>query len=147
MNNWKFGLLPLFMKIYFVNSQNIYNYYELALQKWCSNDYMIHGLWPQINVTEYPVYCEDVDYNEPIEPLLYSMQHYWKECDNELWRHEWEKHGSCIKQQNNISEHNFFNKTLELFFLIQQGSNNKCKDQKDCIVACFDLDYNVMNCP
>tara|TARA_Y100000389_G_scaffold140468_1_gene138314 strand:- start:3681 stop:4007 length:327 start_codon:yes stop_codon:yes gene_type:complete len=107
---------------------------------------MIHGLWPQINTTDYPIYCEDVDYVEPTKILLYNMEHYWKECDNDLWKHEWEKHGSCIKKQNNISEYNFFNKTLELFFSIENDANRKCNNQKDCIVGCFDLDYNSIKC-
>ena len=28
-----------------VDSLDIYNYYELSVQKWCSSEYMIHGLW------------------------------------------------------------------------------------------------------
>lgn len=147
MNICRYFCLTFFMNICFTNSENVYNYYELALQKWCSNNYMIHGLWPQINTTDYPVYCEGVDYISPIDDLLYNMENYWKECDSDLWKHEWEKHGSCIKKQNNISEYNFFNKTLELFFSIENDANSKCNNQKDCIVGCFDLDYNNIKCP
>ena len=97
-----------------VVSQQIYNYYEFAVQKWCSDSYMIHGLWPQIDSENYPTYCEDVEYIEPIGELLQSMETYWQGCDDSLWSHEWEKHGSCMKRQNNITENDFFNITLEL---------------------------------
>lgn len=122
----------------------IYNYYELAVQKWCSKDYMIHGLWPQINSTDYPEYCKTVSYSKPVGTLLTNMNTYWQGCDDTLWEHEWQKHGSCVSVQNNINEDTFFNITLSLFL-----DNNKlldnCKDD-DCIMACFDLDYKLINC-
>ena len=37
-------LITILASISVVDSTNIYNYYELAVQKWCSTDYMIHGL-------------------------------------------------------------------------------------------------------
>ena len=59
--------------IVLVSSENIYNYYELAVQKWCSSEYMIHGLWPQINNTSYPEYCKEVSYIEPSDSLLHKI--------------------------------------------------------------------------
>ena len=44
-------VIVLLGNLFLINSENIYNYYELAVQKWCSSEYMIHGLWPQINST------------------------------------------------------------------------------------------------
>ena len=120
-------------------STPIYNYYELAVQKWCSTDYMIHGLWPQINSTDYPQYCKTVSYNKPT-----GMNTYWHSCDNTLWEHEWEKHGSCIQAQDNMNEDTFFNTTLSLFLENTKLLDN-CKDD-DCIMACFDLDYNLIKC-
>ncbi len=125
-------------------STNIYNYYELAVQKWCSTDYMIHGLWPQINSTDYPEYCKPVSYSEPVGTLLTNMNTYWYSCDNTLWEHEWEKHGSCVSAQNNINEDSFFNQTLSLF-LDNTNLLDNCKDD-DCIMACFDLEYNIIKC-
>jgi ribonuclease I len=127
-----------------VNTESIYNYYELAVQKWCSDDYMIHGLWPQINSTDYPVNCKPVLYIEPEGTLLINMNTYWSSCDNTLWEHEWEKHGSCMQVQNNINETSFFNKTISLFIENKKLLEN-CKDD-DCIMGCFDLDYNLINC-
>lgn len=125
-------------------STAIYNYYELAVQKWCSAEYMIHGLWPQINSTDYPEYCKTVSYSKPVGQLLTDMNTYWHGCDTTLWEHEWEKHGSCVSAQNNINQDTFFNITISLFVKNKNLLNN-CKDD-DCIMACFDLDYNIIKC-
>ena len=129
------------------NCDKIYNYYELAIQKWCSEDYMIHGLWPEIDSQNYPTYCEYVDYIIPSGELLQSMNVYWKGCDESLWEHEWEKHGSCMKKQNNTTENDFFNKTLQLFKSYEYLISKRCNTNvDDCIMACFDLDYKIMDC-
>jgi len=130
------------MKVVYPGS--LYNYYELAVQKWCSEDYMIHGLWPQINSTDYPENCKTVSYIEPEGTLLSNMNTYWSSCDNTLWEHEWQKHGSCMQAQNNINESSFFNKTLSLFIENKKLLEN-CKEE-DCIMGCFDLDYNLIKC-
>ena len=127
-----------------VDSLDIYNYYELSVQKWCSSEYMIHGLWPQTNSTSYPEYCKAVSYTNPNGTLLTNMNTYWRGCDDTLWKHEWEKHGSCIQEQNNMDEYTFFNTTLSLF-LENTKLLEKCTDQ-ECILGCFDLDFNAMKC-
>lgn len=135
--------------LYFIPSiisGQLYNYYELSIQKWCSDTYMIHGLWPQIDSEHYPSYCEDVEYSEPGGTLLESMQQYWKGCDNNLWSHEWEKHGSCVKTQNNITENDFFNITLQLFNNYYYLIDANCDFNDDnCIMGCFDLEYNLIS--
>ena len=138
------GVLILGNIINNVNSKNVYNYYELAVQKWCSNDYMIHGLWPQINTTDYPEYCKIVSYIIPSGQLLTNMNTYWSSCNNNLWQHEWEKHGSCMQEQINIDENTFFNTTVTLFLENIQLLNT-CSDD-DCIMACFDLNYKLIEC-
>ena len=104
---------------------------------------MIHGLWPQIDEDHYPTYCEEVEYNELDEELLESMQQIWKGCDDSLWSHEWKKHGSSMKSQNNITENDLFNITLQLLdsykFLLDINCNTK---DYNCIMGCFDLEYN-----
>jgi len=137
-------LIFIFTYIGVGNSNALYNYYELAVQKWCSTDYMIHGLWPQINSTSYPENCESVLYIEPSGLLLKNMKTYWQDCDNTLWQHEWKKHGSCMKEQNNIDEDTFFNTTLSLF-LENKNLLKTCKND-DCILGCFDLDYKLIDC-
>ena len=127
-----------------IQSNNVYNYYELAVQKWCSSEYMIHGLWPQINSTAYPENCKPVSYHAPTGSLLADMNKYWHECDDTLWEHEWVKHGSCMQEQNNITEDEFFNITIALFQDNIKLLDN-CKEE-DCILGCFDLDYNLIEC-
>jgi ribonuclease I len=127
-----------------VSSTNIYNYYELAVQKWCSTNYMIHGLWPQINSTTYPENCKNVSYVKPSGKLLKDMTTYWYGCDDTLWEHEWLKHGSCLQEQNNTDENAYFNTTISLF-LDNLNLLDKCNND-DCILACFDLDYNIIHC-
>ena len=135
----------LLTSLFFVDSENIYNYYELAVQKWCSSNYMIHGLWPQINSTAYPEYCKTVSYTNPTGELLTDMNAYWRGCDDTLWEHEWEKHGSCMQEQINIDENTFFNTTLNLF-LENKNLLDRCDGNDDCIVGCFDLDYKLIEC-
>ena len=38
---------------------------------------------------------------------------YEKSKDNDFWKHEWEKHGSCMFTE--MDELDYFKKTLELF--------------------------------
>jgi ribonuclease T2 len=105
---------------------------------------MIHGLWPQINSTDYPENCKTVSYIEPEGTLLVNMNTYWSSCDNTLWEHEWKKHGSCMQEQNNINEMSFFNKTLSLF-IENKKLLEECKED-DCIMGCFDLEYKLRKC-
>ena len=129
-----------------VKTTNVYNYYELAVQKWCDNEYNIHGLWPQINSSSYPEYCKSVNYTYPTDTLLDDMKNYWHGCDDSLWQHEWEKHGSCVAEQTNMDEYTFFNTTIDLF-LNNQNLLSDCKSEKDdCILGCFDLDFNLIDC-
>ena len=137
-------IIVLLGNVILINSDKIYNYYELAVQKWCSSEYMIHGLWPQINGTSYPEYCKDVSYVKPKGELLINMNKYWHKCDDTLWEHEWEKHGSCMNDQTNINEYDFFNTTITLFLENNKLLNN-CIDD-DCILGCFDLDYKLIEC-
>ena len=137
-------IIVLLGNVILINSDKIYNYYELAVQKWCSSEYMVHGLWPQINSTAYPEYCKDVSYVKPKGELLINMNKYWHKCDDTLWEHEWEKHGSCMNDQTNINEYDFFNTTITLFLENNKLLNN-CIDD-DCILGCFDLDYKLIEC-
>ena len=125
-----------------VKSDNVYNYYELAVQKWCDSTFMIHGLWPQINSSAYPEYCKSVNYTYPTDTLLENMEAYWHGCDDDLWEHEWQKHGSCT----DMDEYSFFNTTINLFLDNQKLLDNCNSEQDDCILGCFDLDFNLISC-
>ena len=119
-----------------------YNFYTLSVQKWCTSEYQIHGLWPQYTAETYPSYCSNTKYQEPNEKLKYKMDKYWSSCNNsDLWEHEWLKHGTCT----NNTESYYFNQTIELF-LDNLNLINNCH-QDECKLACFDLNYKLINCP
>ena len=141
------NLRYLFSCFYSMKSVTKYNYYILAIQKWCDDSYMIHGLWPQYDKDSYPSYCKNVSYSKPTGKLLDKMNTYWLSCGDpeQLWEHEWEKHGSCVNNQTGMNEMEFFNKTIELF----EENNNKtllCDNKDDCILGCFDLNFNEFSC-
>ncbi|KAH9256017.1 hypothetical protein BASA81_005793 [Batrachochytrium salamandrivorans] len=84
----------------------------------CHNDaFTLHGLWPsrEVDPTTYPHDCTVAKY-EPItdSKLLTSMQEHWPSfklggTNDEFWKHEWEKHGTCMVLPNQAT---YFTKTL-----------------------------------
>ena len=92
-------------------------YYLLSLIKEENNNYSIHGLWPQYKNKPYPKYCKKVEFSiEKIKPILDKLNKNWysKYTSNEdFWKHEYEKHGSCMFKD--MTELEYFEKTLELF--------------------------------
>ena len=141
--NFKIYLFLSFIDL--IYSQD-YNYYVLAVQKWCTKNYQIHGLWPQYSPNIYPSYCMNTQYFPPKDELKYQMNKYWSSCNNtDLWEHEWIKHGTCILKENDISEFNYFNLTISLF---KNNLNliNSCLEE-NCRLACFDLNFNIIKCP
>ena len=94
------------------------HYYEFAMLK-CTDDartWTIHGLWPQHNNTVWPEYCKgNISLNlDKIRSLIPKLNMYWTSCygnNEDLWKHEWVKHGSC----SNMTEFEYFNTTLELY--------------------------------
>lgn len=154
MSRYIYAIISLLMLcvIYNQNTKNqIYNYYELAVQKWCGSNcsYQIHGLWPQINTTNYPSYCENIPFDPNIpNDILQRMNNDWNTCENntDLWDHEWTKHGTCFYDQTNLNQTSFFNITLNLFDGIKNVINVTCNNN-ECIAACFDLNYTQIDCP
>jgi ribonuclease I len=121
----------------------MYNYYSLAVQNWCSSEYLIHGLWADTNSTSYPTFCTDspFDLTELKKSTKYeNILEYWYDCSYEetlsLYEHEWLKHGTCIAQQTGITQNEYFEKTLSLYENNKDGANN----------VCFDLDFNLIHC-
>ena len=94
-------------------------YDVLALKQCASGDgYSIHGLWPDYNSTSWPAFCNNASiFNiDQVRSLLPMMHKFWYTCpgvgtDISLWTHEWSKHGTCT----NMTQHNFFNLTVELY--------------------------------
>ena len=75
------------------------------------------------------------------------MNKYWDSCGNNsnLWKHEWEKHGSCLKKQINYKENDYFIFNLSLFNKYINLTKN-CST-KDCMLGCFDLNGHLIKCP
>ena len=131
-----------------ITKSNPYNYYVLAVQKWCSSEYKIHGLWPQYNEHKWPSFCKDLKYKKPQKNLLKEMEMYWNTCGNDdLWKHEWEKHGSCVEIFLALKENEYFEKTLKLYKDNLKKIHNNCNGEKNCYNNCFDLEFNNIDCP
>lgn len=121
-------------------------YDDLAL-KLCRDDkpdnkYSIHGWWPEYREGKWPQWCDPSRYSEfnnsAISHLMQDLNRYWYACPEwktssyELWQHEWEKHGTCIK---NTDVANFFSHTLDAF---QKAMDNNwygcCIGQNQCLL-------------
>jgi ribonuclease I len=121
----------------------LYKYYLLAVQNWCSTEYKIHGLWSDITSTKYPSYCTTVPFNltELQQSEKYSLiSEAWTDCNYSetvgLYEHEWSKHGTCIALQTGFSQNEYFERALELY--LTNAPNQS---------ICFDLDFTEITCP
>ena len=84
----------------------------LALQQCsASKQFTIHGLWPIENTC-----CDGPSFSlQAISSLRSALLRDWPSCfglmtDEELWEHEWDKHGTCT----GLSQFEYFQKTLNL---------------------------------
>lgn len=88
------------------------------------NSWSIHGIWPTKYHTIGPLYCNDTwtfDMKQ-IEPIEDEMKEKWINIEKNtaldgLWKHEWEKHGTCAATQvaSFNTEFNYFKGGLNLF--------------------------------
>ena len=92
--------------------------YYLCIQHNGSDEtfpYGIHGLWPQKNATAYPRNCSGLAFNTdnflPLLPKLHQYWHNFEGKDENFWKHEWRKHGTCT----GLTEAMYFEKTIECF--------------------------------
>lgn len=86
---------------------------------WTEN-FTIHGLWPQYNTSGYPSYCstESFDTDVPLEigwdtMITYYPDVKYDETDpdyDSFWEHEWGKHGTC----SGLSQYNYFQQAIIL---------------------------------
>ena len=122
-------------------------FYYLSLIKE-ENGWSIHGLWPQYSENKYPSFCKKIDFNiETLNPILKELNENWYsniDKNEDFWKHEWEKHGSCVFSE--INEYEYFNKTLDLFkTAIQTGLPEEFYDKKDnkCLIP-LSLDFKFI---
>ena len=96
------------------------DFYYLSLFRESQTTWSIHGLWPQTNAHTYPTYCHKVVFDSSLlEPILDKLEEYWYSqghtltLDKKFWKHEYEKHGSCVYTPMNELE--YFQNTIELY--------------------------------
>jgi len=110
--NYLFGM----KKMKEIKKNDTDKFYYLSLIKE-TEGWSIHGLWPQYNKNQYPSFCREVNFDiNKLEPILKDLNEKWYSEDNKnenFWKHEWEKHGSCMFTE--LDEFEYFEKTLELF--------------------------------
>ena len=100
-------------------------FYYLSLKRDTINTHWsIHGLWPQYSYNSYPSYCsnEKFDYSK-LELLTEDLNKYWYSTNQKIknetfWKHEWEKHGTCMF--NKCDEFDYFKRSLTLFVDVLQ---------------------------
>ena len=95
-------------------------FYYLSLINEGNNQWSIHGMWPQYSKNQYPSFCKKVSFDiNKLETILPELEEKWysykktEKDDEEFWKHEWVKHGSCMFVE--MDEFGYFSKTLELF--------------------------------
>ena len=97
--------------------ENPKRFYYLSLIKEQNNTYSIHGLWPQYSTTSYPTFCNKVSFDiNKLQPIMTQLNQYWystEQKNTDFWKHEYEKHGSCVFTP--MTEEEYFQKTLELY--------------------------------
>ena len=138
--NYLFGM----KKIKEIKKNDTDKFYYLSLIKE-TEGWSIHGLWPQYNKNQYPSFCREVNFDiNKLEPILKDLNEKWYSEDNKnenFWKHEWEKHGSCMFTE--LDELEYFEKTLELFdtaLQIDLPSDFYNEETKKCLIP-LTLDF------
>jgi ribonuclease I len=126
------------------------DFYYLSLSKEDDGFYSIHGLWPQYSLNYSPTYCRDVNFSiDKLEPIIDKLNKYWdstKDKNNDFWRNEYEKYGSCMFYA--MSEFDYFNKIVELYeYALINNIIKKKSDKKpnsDKILLMIDIYFNIV---
>ena len=90
-------------------------WFYLAIFEHSTDNYSIHGLWPQTDRTHWPSFCQRVSFDlEKLTPILQQLHEQWysdRGKDDSFWKHEYEKHGTC----SGLDEYTYFVTALQLF--------------------------------
>lgn len=127
-------------------------FYYLSLLKNVDNvnGFSIHGLWSNYGDGSYPSYCKKVDFDmKKLEPIETDLVLYWElpdevnKLDIKFFKHEWEKHGSCMFQDMN--EYEYFKKVLDLYkkVISEKIDIKKYKKGENYMIP-FDLNFNMI---
>lgn len=136
---------------YVFNTQSE-NFYYLSLLKNDNNvnGFSIHGLWPNYSNGNYPSFCKKVEFDmNKLNPIMDNLLKFWElpedhnKEEGKFWKHEWEKHGSCMFCD--IDELSYFKKVLDLYFMImnEKVDIEKFKKGNNYMIP-FDLNFKII---
>ena len=134
-------------QINLLNIEHPTNFYYLSLIKE-EDTWSIHGLWPQYSENEYPSFCKKVDFDiDKLKPILTELKQFWystKDTNEDFWKHEWQKHGSCVFTE--IDELTYFKTTLSLYVdCIQNDCIDKYKKNDTQSLVPISLDFKIIS--
>jgi ribonuclease I len=126
------------------------DFYYLSLIKEADGYYSIHGLWPQYSLQSYPTFCRPVNFSlTKLDPIMDKLNKYWystKGSNSTFWKHEYEKHGSCMFQPMN--ELNYFSKTIEIYEYLLVNNIIKIRSEKNPtankLLIALDVEFNLI---
>ena len=126
------------------------DFYYLSLIKESDGYYSIHGLWPQYSLQSYPTFCRPVNFSlTKLDPIMDKLNKYWystKGSNETFWKHEYEKHGSCMFQPMN--ELNYFSKTIEIYEYLLVNNIIKIRSEKNPtankLLIALDVEFNLI---
>ncbi|CAG9533850.1 unnamed protein product [Cercopithifilaria johnstoni] len=100
----------------------------IAMESFCkvpvdAAPWTIHGLWPSRNDGSFPQFCDGKKkFNvSKLLPIRQKLERSWPnlfvmQSASSLWKHEWEKHGTCAGVVEEVSDEvKYFNKSLALY--------------------------------
>ena len=130
----------------FCSNKQDTSYYYLSLKRVNeTSPWSIHGLWPQYSKTSYPQFCKRTKFDiEKIHPIISDLNKFWysgMEPNKAFWKHEWEKHGTCMF--NDSDEFEYFKTALSLYVeVIQSNIIDKFKLENDGLQVKIPIDLN-----
>ena len=129
------------------NTEN--KFYYLSLIKEKNNNFSIHGLWPQYTINKYPTFCKNVNFDvNKIQPILPQLNKVWysnRNNNDDFWKHEYEKHGSCVFTP--LTELEYFEKTLNLYdeaIKLELPEKFYNEETKKCLIP-VNIDFKFKN--
>ena len=132
---------------FFGDNHHDTKFYYLSLIKEDDECFSIHGLWPQYTENVYPSYCQSVDFSlETLDPIMGELKNKWysnRGPDDTFWKHEYEKHGSCVFTP--MTELKYFKTTCDLYDqVITLGLAEKYynPETKKCLIP-VNLDFTL----
>ncbi|MCP9264565.1 hypothetical protein DINM_022677 [Dirofilaria immitis] len=104
----------------FITEEMVNNFCRVPID---AAPWTIHGLWPSRNDGSFPQFCGGTTKKfilSKLLPIKEKLERNWpnlfvRKSISSLWKHEWEKHGTCAGVVEEVSdEMKYFNKSLAL---------------------------------